>query len=161
MSFVVEDGTAKDDANSLVDVSYADSYCSERGLTTWAGTNEVKQQALIRATDYLELRYSTRFLGQTNTLTQALSFPRDGATSVPTRIKNAVVQYAIRALKAGLMPDPAQSATGGNVVSKETTVGPVTTKVAYSADEPKAFQSYPEADSLVRTFLRPSGGIYR
>lgn len=74
-----------------------------------------KEQCLIRATDYIDQRFGTKFRGYKLTSWQSLEFPRGDAydnadrsiSGVPRKLKNATFEYAIRAAEAfGLMPDP-------------------------------------------------------
>ena len=49
MSLIVEDGTGIENANSFVDVVYADDYFSTRGVADWALlTQEQKEVFLIK-----------------------------------------------------------------------------------------------------------------
>jgi hypothetical protein len=63
MTIIVEDGSGIIGANSYASVAYADSYFTLRGITTWTGANSLKEAALIKATDYIDLRFRRRFIG--------------------------------------------------------------------------------------------------
>ena len=98
---VVEDGTGLVNADSYVSVEFADSYFSARGVTDWVGlTQEKKEQALIRATDFIDS--VCQWYGKKSTSEQALRFPRvnlrdyEGCeiTGVPTCLKQAVCDTA-------------------------------------------------------------------
>lgn len=107
MAFVVETGAGLSNANSYASVASADSYVTERGLAGWAAlTTTVKEQSLIKATDYLEQTYREAWKGYRVTSTQALSWPRSdvvvdtfpvAANIVPTAIVRACVEMALRA----------------------------------------------------------------
>ena len=73
MAFVVEDGTGLENANSFCSVAFADSYFSDRGIAAWTGSNTVKEQALVRATDYISNRFT--FRRDPYSEEQALPFP--------------------------------------------------------------------------------------
>lgn len=85
MTLIVEDGNGLPDANSYADVAFADDYFSTRAIAAWTGANNVKEAALIRATDYIDTVYGTKFSGTQafvssppdQTVDQALAFPRD------------------------------------------------------------------------------------
>lgn len=64
MTFIVEDGSGIINANALITEAFADAYFTDRGITTWTGASDVKQQAITKATDYLVKRFSLRFRGQ-------------------------------------------------------------------------------------------------
>ena len=79
MAFVVEDGTAKSDANSYISLSYAETYHDDRGNTAWASaTSATQQAACIKATDYIEANF-TFVTGGVVSYEQSLQWPRWGA----------------------------------------------------------------------------------
>lgn len=107
MAFVVETGAGVPNANSYASVSAADGYVADRGIAGWTPlTNSVKEQALIKATDYLEATYRDAWKGNRITATQSLSWPRsnvivDGfllpADTVPFAVEYACIEMALRA----------------------------------------------------------------
>lgn len=165
MAFVAEDGTGLADANSLCSVAYADAYFADRGVAAWTGSNTVKEQKLVAATDYIETRWGQRFRGavQFPDTPQALSFPRTGIQSddaVPVPIQKACAEYALRALSGALAPDPTVDASGRPVAMKRSKVGPIETEVAYAeGTRVNEFKPYPMADALVAPYLRAAGVI--
>lgn len=106
MALVVEDGTGLSNANTYVDVTYADTYFSTRGITAWASLTN-KEALLIQATDYLEAVYSESWKGEKLLDTQSLSFPRviDGVTVFPERLKYAQCELALKANSDVLLKD--------------------------------------------------------
>lgn len=149
MSFVVEDGTSKTDANSYASVSFADAYFEDRGNAAWAAaaSDDAKEQALVRATDYLETRF--RFIGDKFDEEQALHFPVDEG-EIPVNLKKATCEYALRALSAPLAPDPTTDERGLQVTSKTEKVGPLEESTTYAAYSVSVFKPYPAADALLR-----------
>lgn len=107
MAFVVETGAGVPNANSYASVSAADGYVADRGIAGWSTlTTTVKEQALIKATDYLEATYRDAWKGNRITATQSLSWPRsnvivDGflmdANVVPLNVVNSCIEMALRA----------------------------------------------------------------
>jgi uncharacterized protein involved in response to NO len=67
MALVVETGAGTPGANAYVPVAFVTSYLSDRGRSTengWtASTTGAKEAAIIAATDYIETRWGSRFLG--------------------------------------------------------------------------------------------------
>lgn len=67
MTFNVEDGTGVSGANAYVTVAEVTDYLKDRNRSTensWSTTPaSAKQAAIIAATDYIETRWSARFLG--------------------------------------------------------------------------------------------------
>jgi hypothetical protein len=166
VAFVAEDGTGLADANALCDVAYADAYFADRNITAWTGADSAKQAALIKATDYIETRWSSRFRGYVLSEDQALSFPRTGINhdgEVPHAIRKATAEYALRALGGtALAPDPSAASVGGAVISTRKVVGPIETETKYSSGAtPSLFQPYPMADELVRKLLRTGLSVVR
>lgn len=164
MAFVVEDGTGKQDANSYADVSFADAYFSERGVAAWTGDAGVKQQALIKATDYIDLRFSVWFKGVVLNPDQALSFPRTGilgVSGVPVRLAKAACEYALRALSAELTSDPVVDDSCLQVASKTEKIGPITETTDFVAGARRIFKPYPAADMLITGLFRPVNSLVR
>jgi hypothetical protein len=86
LAFTVEDGNGLPTANAYVDTGYADDYFALRGDASWAAaTDQAKQIAIVKATDYIDKVFGPRFLGSKanvsdppdETVDQALEFPRD------------------------------------------------------------------------------------
>jgi hypothetical protein len=155
MAIVVEDGTGLSNAESYGSVADADTYHTARGNTVWTdATTPNKETALVRATDYIDRRFGDRFLGTRETSGQALAWPRVDAwdrdefilSGVPTKLKQALFEYALRALLIHeLSPDPARNVntqshvTGvtnpttptGQVQKTRRKIGPIEKEDAY------------------------------
>lgn len=170
MALVVEDGTGIVDANSYVDVAFVDSYFNDRGNTSWTGDDTAKSGWLIQATDYAEMVYGNRFIGQRSTDTQALSWPRTNAANyaddeIPLVLKKACAEYALRAKTGPLAPDPTVDESGViKVVTKEK-VGPLETDSAVATkgtgSTPMLLRPYPAADMLLRSLLLTANRVIR
>jgi hypothetical protein len=172
MTFTVEDGTGIAGANSYATVDEADAYFAERGVATWTGSDAAKEILLIKATDYIELRFSERFKGDIEfpDTPQGLSFPRLGITGyegVPDRLKKATYEYALRAIAGPLAPDITYETSGLQLAGKRTKVGPIETELQYkqsgSGSSVPLFRPYPVADGYLRPLLLAGGGnsVYR
>lgn len=189
MAFTVEDGTGLSNSNAYASVEYVDSYHADRGNTKWTGTTAVKQAAIIRATDYVDKRFRKLFRGTKASDGQALQWPRTNATSdngfwiqqIPTALKKAIAEYALRALLYNVLaPDakpsvPSQSMVSGVanatttstgvVTSEEKSIGPLTKKQTFASSgsikqtSPTGIVSglllpeYPEADMILEAIL--------
>lgn len=95
----VENGNGIKDANSYVDVGYADSYFSARNITAWTEkTDEEKEVLLIKATDYIDNVFE--WYGKKEFSEQALRFPRvnlfdyegEKVKGIPKSLKDAVCE---------------------------------------------------------------------
>ena len=121
---VVEDGTGLTDANSYVSVVFADDYFTARGVSEWAalGTDEKKEQFLIKATDYIDSIFEWN--GKREFEHQALRFPRVGLRDyegaeikgIPTCLKQAVCDAALIANGTELFQTKSEN---GAVVSEK------------------------------------------
>lgn len=163
MAFVAEDGTGRNDANAYTDDGYADAYFSDRGITAWIGDVNVKQQALIRATDFIDTVYRGRFRGQKQfPLVQALEFPRTPwPGTVPVLLKKATCEYALRALTGELLPDPETDPSGARLVRRRERVGPLEDEWEWSETGAlEIIKRYPAADLLLKDLLNGAGKGY-
>lgn len=167
MAFTLEDGTGLAGANAYISAAEFDAYWTDRGFDTSALSTAQKQVAIIKATDYIENRYRTRFKGSREFELQALSFPRvrlydeDGrkVEGLPTKLKQATAEYAKRALTAELAPDPTTDARGQKVTRFKEKIGPLEEETQYSeAGSASSFKPYPAADKLLQEYVTASGG---
>lgn len=143
-TFEVEIGDSSPTANSYVDTTFAATYHEEMGNdTTWnAATTVAQQKALVQATRYVDMRFGKRFRGVREQRDQSLEWPRIGARdndgflfidtqSIPSQLKKAVTEYALRALAGALITDPT-SATVGELTEDTNVVGPIRTTKKYA-----------------------------
>lgn len=119
MAFVPETGAGLSNSNSYASVAQADSYFADRGNADWAAlTTTIKEQALVKATDFLEATYRSSWKGYRVTSTQALSWPRADvvadafpipANIVPLPVVYACAELAIRSTTTQLLADQGQT----------------------------------------------------
>lgn len=172
MPFKVEDGTGFSDSNSYGSVEEADAYHTLRGNGAWvSATTDQKQAALVQATDYVDQRYSARYVGCMKTGTQALAWPRSltgttewNDTVIPQKLRYACFEYADRALSTKLAPDLAYDDSGvGRVITHEK-VGPIERDYSIVGGDfatATILRPYPGADMYLRGLVMASGGVYR
>jgi hypothetical protein len=162
MTIVVEDGTAKSNANSYASVADADAYWTLRNDPVWIDLDvEVKESALVKAADYMLQTYRAQWKGYRKSSTQSLDWPRSNvpmpdvyATGyayladnvVPVEVKNACIELAYKASSTELMPD-------NDRITISETVGPLS--VTYDRSGPTG-----PVFSAVNSILMPyiSGG---
>lgn len=98
-NMTVENGNGIKDANSYVDIEYADAYFSARNITQWAEkTDEEKEVLLIKATDYIDNVFE--WYGKKEFTEQSLRFPRknlydyegEQIKGIPKSLKDAVCE---------------------------------------------------------------------
>ena len=159
MTLIVEDGTGLSTAESFISVAGADVRHSATGMTNWATlTTTEKEQALRRATIYMEQRYRERWKGTRLLRAQALSWPRYGAevdgfaldsNYVPTDVANACADLALKAAAGDLAPD----LTRGIVREK---VGPLETE--FDRYSPQSTR-YVSIDGTLAAYLKGSSAM--
>jgi hypothetical protein len=159
MALEVEDGTGKSTSESYVSVADASTYHTARGNTAWAAltTDALREAALRKATDYMRQAYRSRWQGYKVNEDQALDWPRynvevEGyavdSDIVPTEIKNACAELALKASSADLNPDLTQG-----VLSEQ--VGNI--QVTYDKGSPQ-FVRYRAIDAIIAPYLKAGGG---
>ena len=162
MAFLVEDGTGIAGATAYCTVAFVDAYFVDSNITTWVGDVRKKEQAIIKATRYIERHYIRKFRGYraAGPDDQGLSWPRGDATddgnyqfgndAVPPPLQEACAELALLSMSGKLDPNPVIDATAAGVLThKKTKVGPITTEKTYSntgGQTPK----YPEVQRLMR-----------
>ena len=104
MALIIEDGTGLSNAESYIDVAFADTYFLKRGIIQWAGLTN-REQLIVRAMDYIENNYT--YQGTKLLSTQSLQFPRliCGETVYPIALKNAVCELALKSNEEDLLAD--------------------------------------------------------
>ena len=120
MTLIVETGEGLSTAESYVSVVDAGAYAAARGLAfnvTGAPAIALAEQALRRATSWLDATYGSRFTGYRVAEDQALVFPLSGlvdrqgyavaSDAVPRQIIYATIEAAVRELATpgSLSPD--------------------------------------------------------
>lgn len=163
MAFVIEDGAGVPNSNSYESVEAATAYHAQRGNADWAtATNDKREQALIAASDYADMRY--HYPGRPLHEDQGLQWPRCDAydangvkvTGIPKSLRIAVCEYALRHVKGVVLaPDLTADASGAAVIETMKKVGPIETSTKYSEASRSRFRSYPAADSLLRRLRGP------
>lgn len=172
MALITEDGSIVAGAESLVSVEYASTYHTNRGNSAWAAlaSDTVREQALRRATDYIGQVYRSRWAGSRVSSIQTLDWPRayvpredlKGASienldfnggiyfypndEVPTEVKNACAELALKASTDDLLPDLTQGIVREKVDVLEVEYD------KYSSQLPR----YTAIDRMLMPFLRGS-----
>jgi hypothetical protein len=165
MSLVVETGSGLSTAEALASVADFRAYFASVGVDVTALTDTQVEQALRKATFYLEQKYRFRWKGCKLTTTQVLSWPR-----AFVEIKDAINFYGngIVYIPQNEIPKPviysccelAYKSTFGDLFTDtkqqviSQTVGPITTVYdKYSAQHTQ----YSAIDAWLQPFLKFSG----
>ena len=159
MALIVEDGSARPDANSYVSVDDADTYWGDRNNAKWqAADTPTKEAAIIEAMQWLTGTYQGVWDGRVHSIYQSLDWPRVEAYDiedrpvfgVPRQVKAAVCELALEYIVNGRL---APSLDRGGMVAA-ITVGPITTEFQEGAPGGRA---YPFVDTLLAPMLRRGG----
>jgi len=164
MSLIVEDGSGLPNSESYVSVAEADTYHSNRGNTDWAALTTTQKEQLLRgATDYMVAVYRLRWDGYRYVNTQALDWPRIYVPVrdicsvnaypeyvdfdiVPTLVKNACAELALKANTETLLDDQ------GQVTIREK-VGPI--EVEYDKFSPQ-YKRYLQVENSLSIYFASS-----
>jgi hypothetical protein len=157
MALVHETGAGLTNAESYIAVADADTRMSLRGETTWAAlTTAQKEEALRRATDYMEQAYRQRWQGNKHTVEQALSWPRNSVVVdsyvvidsdvVPPEVANACADLALKAAADDLNADLTRA-----VVRKK--IGPLETEYDRASPQSKRYRAI---DMALAPYLKGS-----
>ncbi len=94
---------------------------------------------------------------------RASLFSRDGVLiqDIPSRLKQAVSEYAIRALVAILQNDVVPDASGRIITKTRSKLGPLETTTEFQESAGVQIAAYPAADALLSEYLNPAGGVMR
>lgn len=182
MAFTPEDGTGVAGANSYRSVAEFKAYHDDRGFDYSSFSNTQIEQALVRASEYVDKRFGPLFRGFRRSKGQGLEWPRldaidnDGflLDGVPLNLGKAINEYAARALRLNpLAPDPqvpyVDRTTLGQTAGQNTKgegIGPISLQRKKIGPLEKTFQwrtreislegslpKFPEADLLLRELL--------
>lgn len=166
MALTVETGNAGSTSDSYASAADADTYFADRGMTNWAtlSLNE-KEQALRRATDYMQQTYRDRWAGLRTTSTQALDWPRwnvplkdlpgsygsgpayFSSSAIPSEVKMACIMLAFKAAAGDLAPD-----LGSQKASVK--IGPIETSYFQGTRQATKIQS---VDHILQPYFTGSG----
>lgn len=166
MALVVEDGTARSDAEALASVTAYKAYCDARGIDYSVRTDTQIEQDLRKGCDYMLQAYRLRWAGVRRTITQAQDWPRElvpikdapaaypsvaayyANDIVPTAVQNANIALAIKSQTATLNPDLTQALLAVKAGS---------VAVDYDPRSPQV-KRYREIDMLLAPLLKSGGG---
>lgn len=164
MTLIVEDGTGLPNAESYETVAGFKAYAVKMGFDI-SGYGDLQiEQALRRSTIWLDARYGFTFPGiQTKPTTQALLWPRSGATYrcmpisptvIPDRLKMALCEAVWRELQ---VPNSLSPDTNPERIKRDK-VGDVETEFALSAPGVQARISV--IDNLLAGLTKPVASAF-
>lgn len=167
VNLIVEDGTKVTDANSYCSLSYANAYHTKLGNTDWTGITDsnIQAQALILATQSLELLYGQRFISFPASSYQSLLFPRFlmiinkiqvvQANTMPHQLLDATAEVALMSVN-GVEIFPTQN-INNFIESKDVSIsGGPSKKVKYSKMPfTEQFVGFNKIDLILKPIIMP------
>lgn len=173
MAFTLQDDLgAVAGANACISEAEFITYHADRGNDHSAFSTAQVEQAIIKATDYVDSRFLNNFPGTRLVLGQSTEWPREDAydregdlvEGIPTALKEALAEYTFVALSSDLTPTPDYDA-GGVITRKKEKLGPLEEETVYSETSQKTgLRTYPVADLKLRSLLtgsRSTGRVIR
>lgn len=167
MGLITEDGTGLPGAESYASVTTADTYHNARSNTGWTGEIDVKERALRRATEYMDIIYVQVWRGWRNTKDQGLDWPRFnvvdrdgfviGSDEVPKVLERATVEMALRALIEELLPDIDEPGT----IKRERIALPGGLEVDTSYFGRSQIKKYRRIDLMIGEIIEPRQVVER
>lgn len=169
MALITEDGSIVAGAESLCDVTTADTYHAAWGNTAWAAiaSTALKEQALRRATSYLQSRYRDRWAGTRKSTAQALDWPR---YQVPIKDLPSALGQNLAYVSSTIVPpeviracaELALTASAGSALAPDLTRGILVEKVGdisveYDPNSPQQTR-YQAIDLMLKPLLKSGGG---
>jgi hypothetical protein len=162
---IVEDGTGLSNADSYASLAEANLYHANHGNVDWSDIDATtKEQLLRKATDYMVAQYRLQYAGYRRYSTQSLDWPRlyvpliDSLSAnvfpqyvdfdiVPTTVKNACAELALKSYTAILMQDLTQ----GIIREKVDVI-----EVEYDKFSPQQTR-YEQIDAMLSVFFKQQG----
>ena len=142
-----ETGTGSSSSDSYVSHDYVDElFRAQGGIAAWTDASDTQRHsAMRRATQWIDSTYGPRFVGYRAQNTQAMEFPRSLAydrygteiTGIPAALKKATAEIVRRYLEDATQIDP-DTPVGGNLVSDQVSVGPISISKSYAGGKDAA-----------------------
>lgn len=174
MALTIEDGTGVAGADSYVALSevvaFLTAYEPASALTAWNALSTAEQERHCRrATQYLDLRYGSRFFGVRVDKDQALAFPRKGIVTldgfeldedeIPTSLKSACCEIAWRSSLGNELLDAGVPAA--TLASESVTVGPISETLTYVGGKSSGTRvSFPRVRAWLSMIAGAPGMVY-
>jgi hypothetical protein len=170
ITLIVEDGTKPTNANTYISLADAEVYHTAMGNVDWTTNtdDEAKKQALVLATQSIDLLYGSKFESYIYfTSNQSLLFPRAQFwdanyrlvtdATIPAALKNAVSEVALMQM-AGTNIFPMQSTTG-LIKSEDLKAGKVSISTTYAKPQQgESFEGFRKIDLIIAPLLKQTAG---
>ena len=157
MFFVVQDDNGSIlNANAYISVAQFKEYHSARGNPIRHLSALEIQQAIVRATDYLDQRFN--YVGEKTRREQETQWPREDAYDsddnpvygIPFEVVRATSDYALIASQMQINPTPIREDNGRIVSQRFEKVGPLEERTVYEGSVRFEMPRYPIADNILQ-----------
>jgi hypothetical protein len=158
MALILQNATGSQaGANAYATYAEFTAWHDERGIDYSSFDQTGIEQAIIRATDFLDQRYP--YLGKLYVETQTTAWPRSGVYSpggtllagLPLALKRATFELAFRALSGPLWRDAPTDESGRIISRKKEKVGPLEEETEYADGGSAApAPSFPAVERLLK-----------
>lgn len=163
----IEDGTIVADADSYVTIANVATHATRYGHT-WAGTDEAKEQAILRAMTFIEDSESL-FRGHRVSSAQELSWPREyvpdargtgylASDAIPKGIKNAVMEAAVLESASPFSLLQSELTVTGKIVRKREKVGPLEEETQYADIGGENRKEFERISAYLKPYICDGGG---
>lgn len=146
---VQDDVGSQANANGYITIDYFKTYHKQRGYFGYDHDDFQIKQAIVLATDFADIRFE--YVSFPLTDTQNTAWPRYGFDTIPRALKEAVAEYAKRALIQNINPDP-ENLSGGRLVKKKSEgLTPMSESVEFdNSSGVFMMPNYPAADEKLK-----------
>ena len=168
MAFVVQTGEdVTMGANSYITVAFLDEHFGDRGYALPSDDVD-KQFAIVKSSQYADVRFGRKLRGVRSSGDQSLEFPRESlydlrgnlVKGTPVRWQQAIAEYANLLLNDS---EVVELGTLNNSVIQEKVevIGPITEKTVYESGRGQKGATYPAIDGLIYEYIRSGGSVIR
>lgn len=166
ITLILENGTGVVGANAYVTAAYVSAFATLNGNTLWCDNVSQQNLAIAAASEFLDLRYSTRFCGDLVNPLQGLQFPRSitdpftlvvTQSGIPNALQKAVATLALQFLNGGL---DLNANSDSDIASEEVTLGKgaIIEKTTYFKHQyVTAFSNFAAADRYITQVMQAFG----
>lgn len=165
----VEDGSIVAGADTFADADDVAAHATRYGLS-WAGTDLEKEQAILRAMQFIE-SFEEYLQGSRVSAAQELSWPRNyvkdrlgtaylANDAIPAGVISALAEAAIEELASPFSLLQTITHSSANVKRTRDKIGPMETEIEYSSSTNVSAKTYTRIINFLRPFFKAGAARY-